>query len=94
MGVKPPGKGKYLVEDAVDAEPDFNFLLIRFDMDVAGFPPEGLGEDHIDDPDHRGFAGGIHEILDFFQFPELLVVYLIFFQVLNGLFGLVVGLAV
>ena len=46
-----------LFEHAVDAVADAEHLLVRLEMDVAGAPLHGAGEDGVDQPDDRRVLG-------------------------------------
>ena len=53
----PFGRSRDLVQSAVDAKPHLHIILFRADMDVAGFFPDGLGNDGVHQTDHRHLFG-------------------------------------
>ena len=52
----------HVVEDAVDAEPDPELLLVGLDVDVGGAPLEGVHEQHVGELDDRSLFRRLAEL--------------------------------
>ena len=52
------------MQHAVDAEADPEDLLIWLEVDVGSAAPDGVHEDHVDEPDHRRLVGRFLELED------------------------------
>ena len=56
-------RGKHLVENAVDPEPDLQFPLERLDMDIARPFLDRLEQDGVQEADDRRLIGQVEEVL-------------------------------
>ena len=56
-------QGMALIEHAVQPEAHAGNVAVGFDVDVAGPGAHGLREDHVDQPDERGLAAVLQQVL-------------------------------
>ena len=56
-------QGMAFIEHAVQPEAYAGNVAVGFDVDVAGPGAHGLREDHVDQPDERGFAAVLQQVL-------------------------------
>ena len=59
------GAAHHLVQDAVDAEPNTQVVLLRLDVDVGGAVGDGLLDDVVDELDRRRFDVDVGELVEF-----------------------------
>jgi hypothetical protein len=57
------GRHRHLLQHAVDAVPDAQFVLERFEVDVGGAQLDRILQDLVDEADDRGVLGGIVEVV-------------------------------
>jgi hypothetical protein len=72
------GRHRGLVQDAVDAVADAQFVLGRLEMDVGGAVLEGLPDDLVDELDDAGFLVALGDLLVLAdeQFERLVILHL------------------
>ena len=56
-------QGMALIEHAVQPEAHAGNVAVGFDVDVAGPGAHGLRKDHVDQPDERGLAAVLQQVL-------------------------------